>query len=1542
MSNSVIPRAREAADNPATELRVANRTLSAIGVEPDLGFSSVRSPTARFGAPSTEVGLPSRPFSPTAPEFIPGAVYASREGFNRIMNQVNITRPSHDEDQGGVSLVPRRTPVVPNSGLKLRSLPLSNEHGGEILMDAQDRAWQAFHRTDLAAYDFKASSQNQIASSDNLNHSYPCYSAAKVSNVSCNARLLVESPPHMTADSQPSGYEQYARLNSSHSDSQNKQNSAIPGSFDERWVQNPEKMWNTNTTRTSPLTISPGESATDSEGEYVSSGSISGQSSFVNATMHPSSIIAHANPSESLESWLDAVGPNAEGGISLSSRYTPAHTFSEECDTKGVKVSMAHNEQHQAEKYPENFAQDISIDVLCQNNEASEHLRTYTSYTGKDNSYEGNSEAKALTSQHASEEALAGLKWESLDSSVRVPVPRSSSPQRSINSFSTSDRQLEIAKGMAKDAALALEESGHHDQLFDLVETGSGSRDDTAWMSPLIEQAKQRRVLSQVRKMEEIGVNGKHHAGFYASITGQDLPSVVLTPNTNSPQISTGVTAHDISTFETSSAGHTMRRSLKAYNKNHFQPEPRPEMNKTNEHTGAFSSHLSATMSMTNIREQEERVKTLGILQTQLSTDITIQDTYGQQQRSHSLRAASGEKLYYEMKDLHDRPYILPWPPVEGSPAYKARHKPEQLLYLEAHPKGFFVSHPIDCTDEIVRAHYRWLSSGLGNINSLEISTQTQSQFGNSRSGNQVHSAPQVENCDRFTSTQNELQQLDSVLHRFQQFVTSQSKNHSPVNTQNVQQENEHPQTMEFGDESLCTNNAINYEQHAVRSFVPSITGPLVIIEDGVPSTQIPDLSPMISASASQTARCTSVSAPALAGPSALAVPNSSGPGYSDSTLGSYRSNHRPAMLCYRPGVDTMFPIPMERPSSRYRRLTCCGQPNYETATNDEFQPFYEAARFRKPALWGVMKFTGIPYAVSKQDILAFLGRNAKILTPNYGEPIHIIMERATGKTMDAYVEFFSHADAQAAVSKFMRGRMEQDRSFRMMDRHVKVELSSQDALMRDLFPKAKNVRWNGQIPVIIPPDDPFNSGFKSFLSGEELHTLTKLVDSSNGFPWFAIHLYTLFQRDQLFNATLKMLRSLMASVSPTSPFGLTSELLTDLLYAGLNAPGFSEKQKWDLCQVADWAAKAVAISPLTRGWPWLVLARKPDWDDDVIMFYAQILNAYNQKGISPNAPNESFFGDMLTSGLHVSVNVSLEAAARTEWQHFKHLVKLVLSHQFEEDGGIRNKRSTTKGDAATNDFSKTRIRAEKDKDSRTNDVLVMHNGPLASFCAGQDHIAATDSHEKANCAQGSINRQAPTNPAIACNVPVTGGFAATSNFHKTNQFSGTENFLTTSNNLPSVGQNLARNAFPQASFSTATGKLPTITEATATGIHATMSHCPTPNLPVGTGSTPASMKVPVPNNDSGPSNSSSPSYLPGTSKHQSRASFFMPSKSPTASTFSGTGIFAMTSNLPGTHSRVSSISAADLGTLPAIGTAAPRRIDSDVEGAGVPRQRRQ
>jgi hypothetical protein len=51
---------------------------------------------------------------------------------------------------------------------------------------------------------------------------------------------------------------------------------------------------------------------------------------------------------------------------------------------------------------------------------------------------------------------------------------------------------------------------------------------------------------------------------------------------------------------------------------------------------------------------------------------------------------------------------------------------------------------------------------------------------------------------------------------------------------------------------------------------------------------------------------------------------------------------------------------------------------------------------------------------------------------------------------------------------------------------------------MKDLFPKAKNVVWNGSRPEILPknPHDPYNSGFQGFVTREELVMLVKHVEA--------------------------------------------------------------------------------------------------------------------------------------------------------------------------------------------------------------------------------------------------------------------------------------------------------------------------------------------------------------------------------------------------------------------------------------------------------------
>lgn len=80
-------------------------------------------------------------------------------------------------------------------------------------------------------------------------------------------------------------------------------------------------------------------------------------------------------------------------------------------------------------------------------------------------------------------------------------------------------------------------------------------------------------------------------------------------------------------------------------------------------------------------------------------------------------------------------------------------------------------------------------------------------------------------------------------------------------------------------------------------------------------------------------------------------------------------------------------------------------------------------------------------------------------------------------------MEFFSNGDASAAVNKCnTRGHQ-----LRLGDRAVDVELSSQDELLKQLFPRAKNVVWEGGVPIIEASDEPFNTGFKSFVTGEEM-----------------------------------------------------------------------------------------------------------------------------------------------------------------------------------------------------------------------------------------------------------------------------------------------------------------------------------------------------------------------------------------------------------------------------------------------------------------------
>ena len=138
-----------------------------------------------------------------------------------------------------------------------------------------------------------------------------------------------------------------------------------------------------------------------------------------------------------------------------------------------------------------------------------------------------------------------------------------------------------------------------------------------------------------------------------------------------------------------------------------------------------------------------------------------------------------------------------------------------------------------------------------------------------------------------------------------------------------------------------------------------------------------------------------------------------------------------------------------------------------------------------------MLMYLQIPFKCSTQDILSIFGRGARLIAE---EPVHVIMERVTSKTMDAFVEFETIEAAINAVDHFEQHRMNGNRG-KLGARHVILEVCGHEVLMKCLFPKAKSVKWRGTYPEIIKETDKYNTGFKGFVSREELVMLVKHIE---------------------------------------------------------------------------------------------------------------------------------------------------------------------------------------------------------------------------------------------------------------------------------------------------------------------------------------------------------------------------------------------------------------------------------------------------------------
>ncbi|RAL10998.1 uncharacterized protein BO97DRAFT_310447, partial [Aspergillus homomorphus CBS 101889] len=269
----------------------------------------------------------------------------------------------------------------------------------------------------------------------------------------------------------------------------------------------------------------------------------------------------------------------------------------------------------------------------------------------------------------------------------------------------------------------------------------------------------------------------------------------------------------------------------------------------------------------------------------------------------------------------------------------------------------------------------------------------------------------------------------------------------------------------------------------------------------------------------------------------------------------------------------------------------------------------------QQPPTAGVMKISNIPYSITKQEILQFAGRQSRLIP---GQPIHIIMERSTAKTMDCYVEFETPEDAKETVQRIDRIQ-ETGRPPRLGNRHVDVELSSQDALLRDLFPRAKCVQWKDGMPTLRRNTDQWSTGFAGFFTSEEIigairhaemphrspfstkcpqRAYESTISTLYKFPWYAVDLYTVHDRNLLFVLVRRQIIALFARMKKTNTVGLDQRLLNDLLRAGLECPGFNERQRFCLCFHAESPLELHKISYLSKWFPFDTLANMPNLDE--------------------------------------------------------------------------------------------------------------------------------------------------------------------------------------------------------------------------------------------------------------------------------------------------------------------------------------------------------
>lgn len=324
--------------------------------------------------------------------------------------------------------------------------------------------------------------------------------------------------------------------------------------------------------------------------------------------------------------------------------------------------------------------------------------------------------------------------------------------------------------------------------------------------------------------------------------------------------------------------------------------------------------------------------------------------------------------------------------------------------------------------------------------------------------------------------------------------------------------------------------------------------------------------------------------------------------------------------------------------------------------------PITELGGLVAPSTAGVLKFTDIPFATCRAEIVGFIGRHAHVIClpePSQYHAVHILMERETGKTNDCFVEVANSAEA-ASVVRFYQSRAEQGHPPKLGDRAVKIHYSSQDELLSKLFPRAKHVEWKKGRPIVDFSRRSYYPGstavgFRGFINPEELIMIDQLglpkqrdkhgnlkerspfleksptrvyetmITIMHKYPWYALSLITVRERDMIYNCVIKLMGTLVEEIRQLkgklwTPLAPSPALLEEMAMVALVCPGFTERQKYKLIGYLrqdgyGWMVTGVVGSRLNLGgnhqlggfWPFVSLSVLPGADIELVKVFSPL-----------------------------------------------------------------------------------------------------------------------------------------------------------------------------------------------------------------------------------------------------------------------------------------------------------------------------------------------